>query len=130
MRKVLLIGLFLLLGGCGVRVTDAEDNTDKLLLGLWDSVSNNATTCHERLRLNTDKTFWWYEGDKVTTLGTYGRDDDRLNFMFTNKTWEVVKFTVTDRELLLTRTGSSQVYTRVPLAAMSLSSCPVEKFTN
>lgn len=126
MKKVLLIGLLLLLGGCGDRVTDADDNTDKLLLGLWDSVSNNSTVCHERLRLNTDKTFWWYEGNGTTTLGTYGRDDSRLNFMFTNKTWEVIKFQVTDRELLLTRTGSSQVYTRVPLAAMSLSACPSE----
>jgi len=126
MKRLLVLGLLLLLGGCGQRVTDAPDNTDALLLGMWDSISNDANNCHERLRLNKDKTFWWFEGSSPISVGTYGRDDDRLNFMFTNKTWEVVKFEVTDRELFLTRTGTTKSYTRVPLAAVSISSCPKE----
>lgn len=124
MKKVLIGLLLLFCWGCGDRVTDANDNTDSLLLGMWDSVSNNASICHERVRLNTDKTFWWYDGNAVSA-GTYGRDDNRLNFMFTNKTWEVVKFQVTDRELFLTRTGITKVYTRVPIASMN-SPCPAE----
>jgi hypothetical protein len=126
MKRLCFVFLFsLLLWGCGDKVTDPEDTTDAQLLGMWDSVSNSATVCHERLRLNPDKTFWWFDS-KSTTVGTYGRNKEeppQLNFMFTTQAWELIRFQVTDRELYLTRTGMTRVYTRVPLTANS-SPCP------
>jgi len=125
MKKLLWISLVpLFLGGCGERVVDPADQTNEQLIGMWDSVSNNATVCRERLRINTDKTFWWFDS-KTTGAGTYGRDEDRLDFMFTNKAWETIRFVVTDRELYLTRTGRTSVYTRVPVTANN-SPCPTE----
>jgi hypothetical protein len=124
MKKLMFAGVFLLLLGCGNRVSDPVDNTNDLLLGMWDSISNDASVCHERLRINSDRTFWWFD-NRVTSAGTYGRDDDRLNFMYTNKPWEMVKFVVNDRELYLTRTGLTRMYTRVPITANS-SPCPTE----
>ena len=123
-RLILSFLVSLLLWGCGDRVVDPADNTDALLLGMWDSVSNDATVCHERLRLNADKTFWWFD-NKVVAAGTFGRDEERLNFMYTNKSWEMIKFQVNERELYLTRTGLTRMYTRVPLTANS-SPCPAE----
>jgi hypothetical protein len=94
---------------------------------MWDSVSNNTDVCHERLRINSDKTFWWFE-ETVTNVGTYGREGDKLNFMFTNKAWELVQFSVTDRQLFLVRVGKKKVYTRIPISvARSSSPCPTEK---
>lgn len=123
MKKLILVCfLFPLLWGCGNQITEPPDNTMPLLLGMWDSVSNNANVCHERLRLNTDLTFWWFENNVISS-GTYGRDYDRLNFMYTNKTWEMVQFSVTDRELYLNRVGTTNMYTRVPVTANS-SPCP------
>jgi len=126
MKRLVFVFLFsLLLGSCGDVVKDPDDTTDSQLLGMWDSVSNNATVCRERLRLNPDKTFWWFD-NKNTAVGTFGRDQSELphlNFMFTSQAWEVIRFQVTDRELYLTRTGTTRVYTRVPLNANS-SPCP------
>ena len=126
MKRLCFVFLFsLLLWGCGDKVKDPEDTTDAQLLGMWDSVSNSATVCHERLRLNPDKTFWWFD-NKSTTVGTYGRsgsEPPQLNFMFTTQAWELIRFQVTDRELYLTRTGTTRVYTRVPLTVNS-SPCP------
>jgi hypothetical protein len=127
MKRLSFVFLFsLFLGGCGDRVVDPDDTTDAQLLGMWDSVSNSATVCHERLRLNPDKTFWWFD-NKNTTVGTYGRSqsEPQVNFMFTTQAWEVIRFQVTDRELYLTRTGTTRVYTRVPLTSNS-SPCPVD----
>lgn len=125
MKKSLIGLIFILLcWSCGERVVDPEDNTDSLLLGMWDSVSNNTTSCHERLRLNSDKTFWWFDKG-ATYAGTYGRNDKELNMMYTNKPWEMIQFQVTDRQLYLTRTGATRMYTRVPLTANS-SPCPAE----
>jgi hypothetical protein len=124
MRKFLLTGFLLLSMGCGKTIKDPDDNTDALLLGMWDSVSNTTSVCHERLKLNSDKTFWWF-AELATSAGTYGRETDKLNFMFTNRAWEVVQFSVTDRQLFLTRVGVKKVYTRVPLAiAAANSPCP------
>lgn len=133
MKKFLFMGLLLALVGCGERVSDPPDNTDQLLIGMWDSVSNSPAVCHERIRLNSDKTFWWYK-DTAISSGTYERTGDatntgRLNFMFTDKAWELVKFTVSDRELYIERVGVSRVYAK---AAASLSNnisglCPTEK---
>jgi hypothetical protein len=125
MRKLIWASLIpLFLWGCGERVVDADDRTNDQLLGMWDSVSNSPTVCHERLRINNDKTFWWFDG-KTTGAGTYGREEDRLDFMFTTKAWETVRFVVTDRELYLTRTGRTSLYTRVPVTANN-SPCPTE----
>jgi len=125
MKKVLTSFLILFCFSCGNKVTDAPDNTDSLLLGLWDSVANTSTVCHERLKLNADNTFWWFDA-KVVSSGTYGRDKDQVNFMFTTKAWENIKFSVTDRELYLSRVGISKVYTRVPLSTANISPCPSE----
>lgn len=121
----LLTSLMLL--GCGDHVTDAKDNTDGLLVGLWDSIQNNKTVCHNRLRLNSDKTFWWFSGGQGDLgVGTYGRSADGLNFEFTDQPWEIMKFTVTDRELTLSRMGDAFLFTRVPLSA-TYSPCPGNK---
>jgi hypothetical protein len=133
MRVFLVVGLMLLnLTGCGNRVSDPDDNTEQLLMGMWDSVTNNPTVCHERIRLNSDKTFWWFKDNAIST-GTYAREGDqpnsgRLNFMFTNKAWELVKFTVSDRDLYIERVGTTRVYAK---AATSLANnvsnlCPTE----
>jgi len=124
MKKLLLVS-FLFLGGCGDKVTDAPDNTDSLLLGMWDSVSNTPSVCHERIKLNTDNTFWWFDTNVISS-GTYGRDKDRINFMFTSKAWENIKFSITDRELYMSRVGTSKVYTKVPLSTLNISPCPSE----
>lgn len=125
MRNLLLLMVSLVMFGCGNKVTDPTDNTDQLLLGMWDSVSNTPSVCHERLKLNSDNTFWWFDSTVISS-GTYGRDKDRLNFMFTTKAWENVQFSVTDRELNMTRVGTSRVYTRIPLSTANLSPCPSE----
>jgi len=121
MKKLLVI--FILLVGCGDRVTDASDNTDSLIIGMWDSVSNTTAVCHERLKLNTDNTFWWFDTNVISS-GTYSRNKDRLDFMFTNKAWENVRFSITDRELYISRVGVSKVYTKVPLSTYNVSPCP------
>lgn len=126
MKKIVLIGFLFLFVGCGKTVKDPDDNTEALLQGMWDSVSNSAEVCHERLRINSDRTFWWFE-ETVTNIGTYGREGDKLNFMFTNKAWEIVQFSVTDRQLFLVRVGKKKVYTRIPIAIANNSSpCPTE----
>lgn len=115
MKKYFIL-LSLLLLGCGDRITDPKDNTDDLLVGLWDSVHNDVTVCHKRLRLNSDRTFWWFADDKISA-GTYGRGEDGLNFEFTDQPWEIMKFEVTDRELKIRRLDETSLYVRVPMAA-------------
>jgi len=133
MKKLLLIcALALSLFACGNRITDAEDNTRTLLIGMWDSVINTPDACHERIRLNNDGTFWWYKEGKIAT-GNWargsGRDENRLNFMFTAQAWEMVKFTVSDRDLYVERLGTTKLFVRVPvsLANTTSSLCPAEK---
>ena len=127
MKKFFVLLTTLLLLGCGDRVTDAKDNTDDLLVGLWDSVHNDATVCHKRLRLNSDRTFWWFEDGKISA-GTYGRSPDGLNFEFTDQAWEIMKFEVTDRELQIRRLDRTYLYVRVPMA-VNHSPCPSRKST-
>lgn len=122
MKKLLILLSAFLFLGCGDRIVDAKDNTDDLLVGLWDSVLNDSTSCHKRLRLNSDKTFWWYvEGDLA--VGNYGRNSDGLNFEYSDRPWEVMKFEVTDRELRIDRMGQISLYVKVPLTA-NQSPCP------
>ena len=116
MKKFFVLLTTLLLLGCGDRVTDAEDNTDDLLVGLWDSVHNDSTVCHKRLRLNSDRTFWWFADGKISA-GSFGRGEDGLNFEYTDQPWEIMKFEVTDRELRIERMGVTSLYVRVPIAA-------------
>jgi hypothetical protein len=130
MKKIMVLaGLMLALASCGDRVSDPKDNTDQVLIGMWDSVSNSPSACQERLRLNSDKTFWWYK-DRVMSTGTYGQEGahgtGRLNFMFSNKAWEVMKYTVSDRDLYVERMGVTRVYARVStsLAGETASLCP------
>jgi len=128
MKKFLLVGIMVTLFGCGERVSDPPDNTDQLLIGMWDSVTNKSTVCHERIRLNSDKTFWWFK-DNVISSGTYAYESNsRLNFQFTDKAWELVKFTVSDRELYVERVGTTKVYAKVPvsLANNVTSLCPTD----
>ena len=120
--KSLIFFLALVLSGCGDRITDAEDNTDALLAGLWDSITNDAWTCHDRLRLNSDKTFWWYSEGALSS-GTYGRASEGLNFEFTDAAWEIIQFDVTDRELVLFRLNQRLRFTRVPMRS-GISPCP------
>jgi len=132
MKKFLLAGILVALFGCGEKVSDPPDNTDQLLIGMWDSVTNSPTICHERIRLNSDKTFWWFK-DNVISSGTYAQTQEsgttRLNFMFTDKAWELVKFTVSERDLYVERVGTTRVYAKVPVSlANNVSSlCPTEK---
>ena len=83
-RYLFVLFISFLFFGCGYEVVDAPDNTNQLLLGRWDSISNTPFLCHERIKFNPDNTFWWYES-KTINFGTYERDKDRLDFMFTNK---------------------------------------------
>ncbi len=122
MKKIFVLLTSLLLMGCGDRVTDAKDNTDGLLVGLWDSVTNESTVCHKRLRLNSDRTFWWYVDGEISA-GTYGRGEDGINFEYTDQPWEIMKFEVTDRELRIHRLGVVYLYVKVPMAA-NHSPCP------
>lgn len=117
----------LLLYGCGERIRDAADNTDSLLIGTWDSISNTSAVCQERIRINPDKTFWWFQDDSLY-IGTYGRESNQLNFKFTNQAWEMLKFQVTDRDLYLERRGRTKVYTKVPesMSIKTSSLCPEE----
>ena len=132
MKNFLLMGLLIALFGCGEKVSDPPDNTDQLLIGMWDSMTNSPTVCHERIRLNSDKTFWWFK-DNVISSGNYARVQDngatRLNFMFTDKAWELVKFTVSERDLYVERVGTTRAYAKAPVSlANNVSSlCPTEK---
>lgn len=112
--------------GCGDKVVDPADTTDSQLVGLWDSVSNNATVCHERIKLNADGTFAWFNG-KDTLAGSYARNEPhQLNFMFTTQGSELVRYQLTERELFLTRTGATRVYIKVP-ANTTTSPCPIDR---
>lgn len=129
MRREILVGfLFVLLCSCGERVRDAADNTDSLLVGTWDSILNSDEECQERIRMNLDKTFWWFQ-DSTVSSGTYGRDATTINFKFTSKPWEMVKFKVTGRDLYLERRGQAKTYTKVPTSVSShvTSLCPRDK---
>jgi len=129
MRKICLTFFsFLLLCSCGERIRDAADTTESLLVGTWDSVSNTKSVCHERIRFNSDKTFWWFQ-DNFISYGTYGRESNQLNFKFTNQAWEMVKFQVTDRDLYLERRGETTVYSKVPtsMSTKTTSLCPSDK---
>jgi len=122
--RCLIFFLALTFLGCGDRITDADDNTDALLVGLWDSITNNQAECHERLRLNSDKTFWWYFSNQISK-GTYGINPDGLDFEFTDRAWQIMNFSVTDRELRISRLNESLLFIRVPKGADS--PCPGEK---
>lgn len=132
MKNFLLASLLMVLFGCGDKVSDPPDNTDQILIGMWDSVTNSKTVCHERIRLNSDKTFWWFK-DKVISSGSYARvqegDASRLNFMFTDKASEIVKYTVSERDLYIERVGTTKVYARVPVSLANgvASLCPNDK---
>ena len=113
-----LLALSFLLASCGVHeIRDKYDDTyDRLLVGVWDVVDANRepTACRDRLKLDSDKTFAWFDG-RIMSLGTYGLLNNSIDFRFTKKPMELIRFLVTDRELRLYRYSSvAIVYTRVP----------------
>lgn len=118
---LLLVGALLFIS-CGDNVRDAKDTTDQDLVSVWDSISNTPNKCYERLVLNSDKTFWWYSGG-VMNGGTWGISEATLNFMYTGKAWEVVKFNVDKRELGLVKVGVYKTYVKVPSQGY-VSACP------
>lgn len=133
MKKMLLTcALLFTMFGCGDHVTDPEDTTRQRLIGMWDSITNTPDACHERIRFNSDGTFWWFKNNVIST-GTWARgagsEVTRLNFMFSAQAWEMVKFAVSDRDLYIERLGTTKVYVKVPvsLANTTASLCPSEK---
>jgi len=122
MRRILGIISLLWLIGCGDVVRDEKDTTVERLVGFWDLVSNNPTTCYERLALNGDTTFWHYI-DKTTLGGTWQRDANTINFRYTGRSWETAKFAVDERELVLVKVGVTKNYIRIPQSGFN-SVCP------
>lgn len=121
-----LLVLSFLLASCGVHeIRDKYDDTnDRLLVGVWDVVDANLKpdVCRDRLKLDADKTFAWFDG-RISWLGTYGLLKDQIDFRFTKKPMELIRFLVTDRELRLYRYGSEGVsYTRVPVSEVDQTS--------
>ena len=107
-----ITGLFLL-AGCGDNVKDEKDNSEQRLVGVWESAGNTQTKCYERLAINADGTFSWYANPSLGG-GTWEKTDGTINFKYTGKPWEVVKFTVDNRELALAKLGVLKIYYRVP----------------
>jgi hypothetical protein len=107
-----IAGLFLL-AGCGDNVKDEKDKSEQQLVGVWESAGNTQTKCYERLAFNADSTFSWYVNPSVGG-GTWENGDGTVNFKYTGKPWEIVKFTVDNRELALAKLGVLKIYYRVP----------------
>lgn len=122
MKKILCVLGLIFIMGCGDNVKDAKNKDDSLLIGTWDLVTNTATKCYERLTLNSDKTFWWYDA-ALMTAGTWERNENTLNFQYTGRPWEIVKYYVDTRELSMVKVGIFKTFVHVPVNGY-VSSCP------
>ena len=121
MKKILCTLSLLFFMGCGDNVKDAKNNDESLLVGTWDLVSNTSDKCYERLTINSDKTFWWY--NTTMSAGTWERNDNTLNFQYTGRPWEIVRFYVDARELSMVKVGIFKTFIHVPVKGY-VSSCP------
>lgn len=126
----LLLGLVLLgLASCGTRtIRDPGDNIGPLV-GVWDSMGGNPAMCHERLTLNEDNTFWWFDksGD---FSGTYVLSEDQVTFLFAGgKPGEIVQIKVDAQLLEIFRAGVQTRYTKVPRNYADKVPCPSDRVT-
>jgi len=125
-----LLGLVLLgLASCGTRtIRDPGDDVGPLV-GVWDSMAGDPATCHERLVLNGDFTFWWFDksGD---FSGTFVLSEDQLTFLFAGgKSGELVQYKVDAQVLEVFRAGVQTRYTKVPLSYANKMPCPSDRPT-
>lgn len=121
--------LFALVAGCGVRPEkERADRTAELIIGVWDALDGEPTKCNERLTINEDNTFWWFEAKRDFT-GTYILNGEQITFLFTTKPSEIVQITVDEKFLGVFRSGIQTRYTKVPREYATKMPCPSDRPT-
>ena len=109
-----VLAMAFILGSCGERtIREPADRTAELLIGVWDSMDGTPVTCHERLVLNEDRTFRWYQTGGDFT-GTYVISETQITFLFTTTKPEIVQVEVDEKFLNVARAGIQTKYTKVP----------------
>lgn len=122
--KVLCTIAAMLIAGCGIREErEPYDRTAELVVGVWDSLDGEPATCNERLTINEDRTFWWFE-KKGDFTGTYILNGNQITFLFTTKSSEIVQVVVDEKFLEVFRSGISTKYTKVPREYSNKVPCP------
>lgn len=126
MKSFVLLTSLILVGSCGLRDEAPRDRTAEQLVGVWDALDGDPVKCNERVTVNADGTFAWYDKSGNWT-GSYvwgGKKSNKIDFIFTTKPAEAAGFSVDDKKLELLRGNTNTKYTKVPQDYAYKNPCP------